>query len=551
MKHIPVMLVIGMLAIQAARPEAKPVGEYIQEAAKQNQDGFLRQSIETLEAAVAEHPQSPEVHSYLGYYLGSLAGRTEDMMEALSLVNRAFEELDRAIAIDPQSLLARFHRGLMGISVPEFFGQLEQGIGDLELFIDLSREGPDRVPRDQLLSAYDLLARGYRARGDLDQARWAYEQIISLAPGTEMAEQAQVNRDDLAQEERTETVQRSAEEEENATIRKIQENIQRDPQDPALFVELGQACLQIRSYEKAREAFQKALDLDGTSISAYKGLAQGITEDVAQGYDQRIYDNTNVRTNLAFNLVKVLDRAVSAVPDDVELRLWRGIADVQMPFFVQKLDQGIADLELVVKSDVSDSLKAEALFWLGRAYRKKGNTAWIQVVKEHAGSPAAKMVFEEMSSDLERIQVSDLRRPLVTIDFVLGFQDELEPQTAVWIEDANGQFVKTIYVSGFAGHVKERQITLPVWGQVSGFADADAVTGASIDVGHHVFVWDLKDAVGTKVPHGTYAVKVEASYWPSMQYQLAEAIIQIGKKGHQTLVEEGNFIPYLKITCYP
>ena len=56
----------------------------------------------------------------------------------------------------------------------------------------------------------------------------------------------------------------------------------------------------------------------------------------------------------------------------VRLRFLRGIAGVEVPFFVHKLEQGIDDLNRVLKSDVPDATKAEALYWLGEAYQKKG-----------------------------------------------------------------------------------------------------------------------------------------------------------------------------------
>jgi hypothetical protein len=161
------------------------------------------------------------------------------------------------------------------------------------------------------------------------------------------------------------------------------------------------------------------------------------------------------------------------------------------------------------------------------------------------------MVFDSMTPEIQRLDPSQQKAPLVSIDFVLGFQDELAPQTAIWIEDGSGNFVRTLYVSGFAGFVKERQITLPLWAEASSFSDADAVTGASIDVGHHIYVWDLKDHTGAKVKPAEYTVKVEVSHWPSMQYQLAEAAIELGKTEQRTIVEEGNFIPYLEVTYYP
>ncbi len=551
MKVFSLILLITALTVPAAHVEAKPVEEYIHEADGHLQSGYLAEAVSTMTQALQEHPGSLEAHSYLGLYLGMQAGQTEDMTAAMELVNRSFEMLDRAVEMDDRNLLARFHRGLMGISVPEFFGRLDQSIADLEFFIDEHQKSPQAAPRDQLVKAYDLLAQGYRTRGDLKQARGAYEQVIDLAPGSELAASAEAGIDDLSDRMNPKTAAQSIETEPNAGIQELQEKIAGNPDDPSLHIQLGYVYLQDAQYDPAREAFQAALALDETSRAAHRGLISTIMEEASRGYDRRIYDNTHLRTNLAFEMVRALDRAVAALPKDPELRLWRGMADVQMPFFVQKLDQGIADLEMIINGQASDSLQAEALYWLGRGYQKKATAAWIRVVKEHAGAPAAEMVFDQMHPDIWRPNISDLRKPLVTIDFVLGFRDELAPQTAVWIEETDGRFVKTIYVSGFAGYIRERQITLPVWGAVSEFADADAVTGASIDVGHHIFTWDLSDRDGNTVAPGSYTVKVEVSHWPSNLYQLAQADIDIGKKQSRTVAEEGHFIPYLEINYHP
>ena len=541
------LTVIGTTVVVAA----KGLEEYIGAAEKQRQSGYLQEAIQTMEEAVREFPASAQAHAYLGLYIGIRAGQSNDMAEAMDLVQKAFQVLDKAVSLDPQSLPARLHRGTLGVNVPEFFGKLDQGIDDLEFVIALCEKTPDQIPEEELVRAYDLLAAGYRKRGDLEQARAAWERIIRLAPASEMAKGAEESIRQLPALEEQQHQSATAQKPESATTQELREKLQKDPQNADLYTQMGQACLSDEDLEAAQNAFRQALHLDSANIIAFKGLAMTIREKASRGYDQRIYENTDLRTNLAFELAGILDQAVAVAPEDAQLRLWRGIVGVQMPFFVGKLDQGIEDLKMVAESDAPDSIKAESLYWLGLGYRKKSNTAWIEVVSQHADTPFAQRVFDVMSPRVTDFNPSDHVTPMVAIDFVLGFQDELGPQTAVWIEDADGHFVKTIYTSGFAGHVKERQITLPRWADASGFIDADAITGASIDVGHHIFVWDLKDSFGTKVPLGTYTVKVEVSYWPSMQYQLAEAMIQIAKKGQQTLAEKGNLIPYLKITYYP
>jgi len=70
-------------------------------------------------------------------------------------------------------------------------------------------------------------------------------------------------------------------------------------------------------------------------------------------------------------------------------------------------------------------------------------------------------------------------------------------------------------------------------------------------MGRHVFMWNLKNALGEKVKSGDYVLKVEVTFWPSRQYQCVEAPIAIGKKEDHVVVKEGNLIPYLEVRYLP
>jgi tetratricopeptide (TPR) repeat protein len=314
---------------------------------------------------------------------------------------------------------------------------------------------------------------------------------------------------------------------------------------------LGKTHFEAKQYEEAKKALKEAIKIDESNVEAYKFLALTLREIFAKGYDKKIYENADYHSNLAFEAYRALDKAVRLAPEDGEIRLLRGIAGVEMPFFVHKLEQGIDDLNRVLRSDVSDSTKAEVLHWLGKAYQKKAMNYWIKVASKDPNSKESKAIFDRMRPAAKRFDLSQYQPPVLAIDFILGFQDELEPQTAVWIEDRDGNFVKTIYVSGFSGHAKEREVRLPKWANSSKFVDVDAVTGASINVGHHIYVWDLKDSLGRRVTAGEYVVKVEVAYWPSKQYQLVSAAFTFGEKGDRIIVEQGKFIPYLKVNYFP
>lgn len=96
-------------------------------------------------------------------------------------------------------------------------------------------------------------------------------------------------------------------------------------------------------------------------------------------------------------------------------------------------------------------------------------------------------------------------------------------QFAIWIEDENGNLVKTVYVSRFTGTggYAKRKEALPVWAAKADPAsmkaeDLDSMTGATPPEGQPQFVWDGTDANGNPVKSGTYTICLEGTlYWTS------------------------------------
>lgn len=94
-------------------------------------------------------------------------------------------------------------------------------------------------------------------------------------------------------------------------------------------------------------------------------------------------------------------------------------------------------------------------------------------------------------------------------------------QMAVWIEDSQGKFVKTLFVTRFTGKggYERRPECLPLWRAAAGLegpptAAVDAVTGATPQPGRHSLVWDCTDREGKAVPAGKYVYKVEGTlFW--------------------------------------
>lgn len=539
------------LVIISSIGSGKDLEEYIKEAEAYQESGKIQQAISTMEDAVKEHPNSSMAYTKLGIFISMQVQGIKDFTEMFKAIERAFRMWDKAISFDPNNFTARFYRGGWGVNIPKFIGQLEKGINDLEFLIQVFGQSPDPTAKEQLVSAYNLLGTGYQKQGEYQKAKQSYKKLIDIVPGTKYADEAKENINRIVIFEKWQSQRNKRKKPYAPIIMELEEKVQKESNNTHLLIELGEAYFDAENYEEAERVLEKAVSLDSSNIKAHRLLALTLGEIAMEGYNQRIYMDTDFRTNLAFESMKFLDKAVNLTPEDIDLRFLRGVMGVSFPFFVGKLGQGIEDLNMVLDSDAPDSIKANALYYLGMAYQKKATTHWIQVVTEYSNSEASRMVFDEMIPAVKHVDFSKYRYPILIIDFVLGFRDELAPQTAVWIEDKNGKFVKTVYVSGFSGYAKEKQVNLPMWTNSSEFVDVDGVTGASINLGHYIYVWDLKGVSFRKVKSGEYIIKVEVAYWPSMKYQLVSATIKLGKKEARIVVKEWNLIPYLDVKYFP
>ena len=113
-------------------------------------------------------------------------------------------------------------------------------------------------------------------------------------------------------------------------------------------------------------------------------------------------------------------------------------------------------------------------------------------------------------------------------------------QFAVWIEDANGHHVKTLYATRFTanGGWKKRKQSLPSWVKQSNLAEmekaqTDAITGPTPGGGSLSYIWDGTDSAGQALPGGEYRVMVEATLRMGSRV-LYTAAIRLGEGGQIT-----------------
>ena len=114
-------------------------------------------------------------------------------------------------------------------------------------------------------------------------------------------------------------------------------------------------------------------------------------------------------------------------------------------------------------------------------------------------------------------------------------------QYAVWIEDMDGNVVKTLFVTNFTsnGGYAVREDSIPTWVAHAKPSDMDktridAITGATPSTGTHSYIWDGTNDDGNIVADGTYMFYVEGTlYWSSIVRY--EGTVNMGDSESSTL----------------
>lgn len=137
-----------------------------------------------------------------------------------------------------------------------------------------------------------------------------------------------------------------------------------------------------------------------------------------------------------------------------------------------------------------------------------------------SGNTFADDQSQQMSKAPERLDI--------TFDYQRG--GIASSQYAIWVEDAAGKPVRTIFMTRFTATrgFSERPDAVPTW--VARFnpaqmtsAQVDAVSGATPSNGSLHYAWDGKDNQGKPVPAGSYTVFLEGTlYWGTRVLYSAE-----------------------------
>jgi tetratricopeptide (TPR) repeat protein len=160
----------------------------------------LAKGMAACERALAENPKQAEALVWHGSglaYSGGMAFQKGDMKTGGELWERGIEEMERAVALEPDSVGVRIPRGALLLqatrNMPPAMARplLEKAVGDYEHVLALQSAYFGTLgdhPKGELLFG---LAEGYSRLGNVEKARAYFERLTKDAPTSGQAPKAQ------------------------------------------------------------------------------------------------------------------------------------------------------------------------------------------------------------------------------------------------------------------------------------------------------------------------------------------------------------------------
>ncbi len=493
---------------------AASISDEISKAEAEAAQGNLTEATLMMEKLVEAYPESADALAQYGSFLSQQAGQAS-MKEAGALMGKAFTQFEKALAIEPGHTKALLNRGILGVSAPEFLGKLPQGIADLE-YVQNNYRADQQL---YMVTSYYLGIGQYKA-GNIVSAKAALKFVVTYGRNTQFYERAKAIYDELSTEKK----------------------------DANSNYEQGMKSLKEGDLRTAVDNFRQAAKQNPQNLELHLLLARTLGNLASQGYDESIRDDVTDRAGIANEVFEVLSHCVELAPDDEEIRFLRGSVAVNLPFFVNSLETGIEDLTYLSKNGSTNEMRNKANYLKGQALLTRQVNELAEEGYQAETDAAKDELLPKFIQTESPVQQTPPEGDYLKVDMRLGYRDQIAPQTAVWIEDSAGNYLKTLYISDFAANVKEKQAHLPQWAEKSKFQGIRAVTSASIDCGKHTFYWDFSDNAGMMFQDKEFAVCAEICHWPHVQYSKQELKVNLAD-GNKFKLESHNFlIPELTVS---
>ena len=131
--------------------------------------------------------------------------------------------------------------------------------------------------------------------------------------------------------------------------------------------------------------------------------------------------------------------------------------------------------------------------------------------------PSSALQVQTDNQDESDIPVTVSGEVVITFEYAKQ-SGSASNQFAVWVEDMDGNLIKTLYTTGYTanGGYINRPDSIALWVEKSSLPnmqknEVDAITGATPKAGKLSYAWDLSNLDGETIPAGKYMFFVEGT----------------------------------------
>lgn len=162
--------------------------------------GALARAMLASEQVLAANPKHAEALVWHGsglYFQSGVSFQQGDAKKGMELYLRAMDEMDRAVKLEPDNVGVRIPRGAALLEATRFqnagdrvLGEIRSAVADFEHVYQLQKDQLDQLgehPLGQLLLG---LGDGYSRLGEKEKARFYFDTMAKMLPGTAYAERA-------------------------------------------------------------------------------------------------------------------------------------------------------------------------------------------------------------------------------------------------------------------------------------------------------------------------------------------------------------------------
>lgn len=367
----------------------------------------VKKACEIFKKLCSQDPQNRLVEAYFGSVTALMGRDAVNPNDRFKLAMKGLKTLDHAVSVEPDNIDIRSIRGHVCYRLPEmYFHRTGTAIEDFTYMISRYEEDSSCFTEEYYWQILFYLGSAYKELNRLQDAQAVWKKLLTVTSDPryrKMVMQAGFKADGSLQK----SGQPEVEAEETSWVSRPQnaETAKKKDLDEGikLHYRASKPDSDWQDIQQAFQFFEKAYQDNPYDpvISAYYADCLSITGREAK-------DPPSMFSS-AIKAIKIFDNAVNSSPDNIEIRLLRGIQSFRLPeSFFKRTATAVTDFEYLIRRYEQDNTTIpkefywKTLYLLGKAYQrldmeKEARAVWQKLLDLGSNPEYNDLLMDELT----------------------------------------------------------------------------------------------------------------------------------------------------------